>query len=103
MSKAIKEQVSRFSEIVDGMKSNFSLLQGKGIDQAQLNKLKEDLAVIDKQNEEIDKIKAEVKERSRALTMNLLRAKTDIKEAKKVVKQNFDNSQWQKFGILDKR
>ncbi len=103
MSKVIKDQVIRFNEIVSGMKNKFSLLQGKGINEVQLNKLKEDLAVINKQNDEIDKLKTEVKEKKRAMMINLLRTKADIIEIKKVVKQNFDTSQWAEFGVLDKR
>jgi methyl-accepting chemotaxis protein len=103
MSKTVSDQVKRFQTTVGSMKSNFNLLLGKGVKQEQLDKLGEDLTTIAAMNDEIDKLRTEVKKKSRIMNRNLVQVKLNIKDAKKIVKSNFEPSEWEKFGVLDKR
>ncbi len=103
MSKVIKEQVKRFKDITEKTKRNLNRLQGKGIEEQQLAKIYESLNAIEKENDEIDRLKTETKEKSRVMNRHLMQAKADMKELKKIVKNNIPNICWQDFGVLDKR
>jgi len=101
--KIYLEQVSRTNEFVAGLRKKFSLVKDKGITEELIAQLDADNKLLEGYNEEIEKLKAITKEKSREAARKLLEAKMRVKATKKIVKQNFEKDNWIDFGIKDKR
>ena len=103
MSKVISEQIEKIQMLLTGLKSKVELVKNKGIDNEFLNKLdanNKQLAVYD---EELDKLKADLKAKTIETNRKRLEIKAQVKDAKKIIKRDYLQPQWKDFGITDKR
>lgn len=101
--KIYSEQVSKTQELIAGLKKEINLVKNKGINEEYIGRLEADNKLIASYNEDIDKLKAATKEKSREAARKLIEVKVRVKEAKKIVKQNFNQDSWKEFGIKDRR
>jgi len=103
MSKVISDQIEKTQMLVNGLKSKVELVKNKGLDDEFINKLNAENKLMATYNEELDKLKAELKAKTIQTNRKMLEIKTQVKEAKRVVKRDFLQHQWKEFGITDKR
>ena len=101
--KIYSDQVTKTQNLITGLKNKIELVKNKGINEEFISHLEADNKLIASYNDEIDKFKAAIKEKSREANRKLLEVKIRIKGAKKIVKQNFNSENWKEFGINDKR
>lgn len=103
MSKVYLEQIEKTEQLLEGLKNNINLVKDKGLDKDFIRKLEadKDQAII--YNSENDKLRAELKAKAHRANQKLEEIKAQVKEAKRVIKQDFPQERWQYFGISDKR
>lgn len=103
MSKVISEQIEKTQVLLTGLKSKAELIKNKGLDDEFMNRLNTDNNLMATYNQELDKLKAELKAKTIQANRKMMEIKTQVKEAKRVVKRDFMQHQWKEFGITDKR
>lgn len=103
MSKIYSENISKTNRLVKGLEVNIELVRDKGIDEKLINFLKNENLILADLNKEIEALRLELRTKTRQGNMKLFALKKQVKEAKKIVKSNFDKEKWKKFGITDKR
>ncbi|MCE5346734.1 MAG: hypothetical protein LLG13_10670 [Bacteroidales bacterium] len=103
MSKVYSDYVAKAQLLSAKMKKNVAQLKNKGIDEQFISKLESDNGLAATYNEEIDKLKADIKTKTRQANIKLNEVKRQVKEAKKIIKSDFDKKSWPEFGISDKK
>ena len=86
-----------------GLKKNIAQLKNKGIDEQFISKLDSDTALASSYNKEIEKLKADLKTKTHQANIKLNEVKWQVREAKKIIKRDFDKEIWQEFAINDKK
>jgi hypothetical protein len=103
MSKTYSEQITKTQSLLTGLKKNIEIVRSKGLNEEFINKLESDnnlVATFDKENEQI---KADLKNKIVKANSKLDEIKKQVKEAKRIIKSDFDQSKWISFGITDKK
>lgn len=103
MARMYSEQIEKTQTLLTGLKNNLGRLKNKGLDENFLCNLKTNNGSLSTYNGEYDKLKADFKAKSIQTNNKLEDVKKQVKEAKKIVKRNFEQSEWKDFGISDKR
>jgi len=101
MSKTYSEQITKTQSLLTGLKKNIEIVRSKGLNEEFINKLESDnnlVATFDKENEQI---KADLKNKIVKANSKLDEIKKQVKEAKRIIKSDFDQSKWISFGITD--
>ena len=103
MAKMYSDQIEKTQLLLKEMKNNIGRLKGKGLDENYLCNLKNDTDLLATYNIDYDKLKADFKAKSIQINIKLEEVKKQVKEAKKILKRNFEQNEWKDFGVLDKR
>lgn len=103
MSKTISEQVVKAQTLVSGLRKQWDLVKGKGLDDKYLKELEEGGKELQACDEAVEKIRMELHERIKETNEKLIALKEKMLVARKTVKMNFSQEQWVKFGVTDKR
>lgn len=103
MSKVVLEQIEKTKMLVDGLRNKAVLVQNKGLDEAFVSKLESDNKVMEAYNAELDKLKADLRTKTFEANRKMVEIKMQIREAKRIVKREFEQPRWKEFGIIDKR
>lgn len=89
--------------LLNGLKGKIDSLRNKGLDEVFIDKLKTDNHLLATYNEELDKLKAELKSKTIQTNRKVMEIKNQVKEAKRIIKRDYLQQQWKEFGITDKR
>ena len=102
-TKTYAEQINKAEVMLSGLKGNAEQVARRGLDQAFQDKLgaDHDLAVV--LNNEQEKLKADLVTKTDQLEAKLAELASEVSEAQKIVKMDFDQSRWKEFGIDAKR
>ena len=103
MSKVYSEKVMKAQSLAEGLKRNFDKVKGFGITDTQIGQLialAEETSVM---SEELDGLREVVKQKASAANAKLTELTDALRDAKQVVKTNFEQPIWIDFGIEDKR
>ncbi|MBB4036192.1 hypothetical protein GGR21_002093 [Dysgonomonas hofstadii] len=103
MSKVISEQIEKTQMLLNGLEGKAELVKNKGLDDEFIKKLSVNNQQMTVYNEELDKLKAELKAKTIQANRKIMEIKSQVKDAKRVIKRDFSQYQWREFGINDKR
>lgn len=103
MSKTTEIQIEKSSVLIEGLKKNIGVLADKGIEMSQLDEMSADLERLRAANEECDAIRAKLSVAVKNMNGIMTSVKDRFAEKKKIIKQNYMQEQWIKFGVQDKR
>ncbi len=103
MSKTIDLQIEKSRLLIDGARKHLSELQNKGFSAAELDKMAADLELLKAANVECDKVREELSKRVKNCNTIMDTVKNMFAEKKKIIKQNYVQEQWAKYGVQDKR
>lgn len=103
MSKTYAIQVEKSRTLIAGLRKNLETAASLGITTEALNKLEKDSEEADKMNTELDTLRAEVSEKASVANKKLTDVRTQVQSMKNIIKKNIDQTQWENFGIFDKR
>ena len=103
MSKTYDENVRKAIALANGVKINISDVEKYGITTQQLDQL---IAIANEtasKSAEVDELRKSVSEKSSVAHQSLEQLTSSMRDIKKVIKTNYEQPHWLKFGIEDKR
>ena len=103
MSKTIDLQVEKSRSLIGGYRAHIDELRDKGVNTQQRDKMEADLGRLIAAGEQCDQMRAQLSEQVRQMNEILQTVKDDFLEQKKIVKSAYEQPQWQRYGVLDKR
>lgn len=103
MSKVYSEQVQKAQMLAAGLRKNFEQVKSRGISSEQIARLEEDAKEAARMNEEVEVLRAEVSAKAARANKKLTEVKSNMQDAKQIIKRCFDQEKWQDFGVMDKR
>lgn len=103
MSKTYSEQITKVQLLTTGLKKNIELVKNKGLDEHFIRKLEAEIVLAAGYNKETEQLRIDLRKKTIQANQKLAEVKQMVKEAKKVIKGDFAQTQWKEFGIIDKR
>jgi hypothetical protein len=101
--KTYAENVSQAEVMIAGIRANQERFAKRGLGNDFPVDMEINLKDVRNFNNEQESIKAKLKTKTEELNTSMEALEGKIDEAKKVVKLEFDKSEWKQFGIDDKR
>jgi dsDNA-specific endonuclease/ATPase MutS2 len=101
--KLIDDQVEKTGILISGLRNNKEVVKDWGINETLIDELETGKAELIKDNQELERLRAEVKEKSGAAKKKMANLQEKFMEVKIKVKRNTDFTTWSKFGVMDKR
>ena len=89
--------------LASGLKNHLNEVKQIGINAEGIKKLEEVLQALRQKDEEVDALRREVTIKGRENHELLAELKTQMLAYRKTVKQRFDQPDWIKYGVQDKR
>ena len=103
MSKTIELQIGKSQTLIEGLRKNLDELKERGISDADLCKMSEDLKLLVKCNADCDALREELSQKVKRMNTVLNDVKDSFAAKKKVIKLNYPQEEWRKYGVMDKR
>lgn len=103
MSKTIETQIEKSLLLVKGFRDNIAELRDKGVSDEALDEIENDLKSLEEQNRQCDELRVKLKDRVRDVNRALDNAKHTYFDMKKIIKNNYLQEEWHKYGVTDKR
>lgn len=103
MSKTYLDQMDKAKMLVGGLRKNYEQVKNLGIHSEDLATLEKNIAEGEKLNEEVERLRAEISGVLAQAHQKLSEVKETTVLLKRIVKQNYDMSRWMDFGVPDKR
>ena len=101
--KTYAESINLATVLTSGLKANADRVSKRGITADFVSNLETSLNDAKNLNNEQETLKANLKTKTDQLNQKMDEMNGFVDEGKKVVKLEFDQTQWKEFGILDKR
>lgn len=103
MYQIFKDQLEKTKLILSGVKRNQRMGRESGAEESVLMKLEDDCRRLEALSAELDKMQEDYHKKSEEAhaVLNVLKGHT--KQVKKSIKNKYDSTWWNKFGISDKR
>ena len=103
MSKTISDQIEKIQLLISGLRKNLHLVTDKGINTELIDKMEAIGKTLAVQNEKVEVLREEVSKEIRIANQQHKELRDDFADTKRIIKQNFPQEEWEKFGVLDKR
>jgi len=103
MSKTIDALIEKSKILIEGNEKNLNVLRDKGIDENAINSMKENLEKLAKASEECDAAYEVLSAKRSTMNAIMTQVKDEFYDKKKIIKNNFPQEQWIRFGVQDKR
>jgi len=103
MYQIFKDQLEKSKLILSGVKRNQRLGREAGVEESVIQKLDEDCKRLEALSAEMDKIHEELRKKTEEAHSALNVLKTRTQTVKKAIKNKYDQTWWNKFGIPDRR
>ena len=103
MSVTITKEIKKAEVLASGLKNHLNEVKQIGINAEGIKKLEEVLQALRQKDEEVDALRREVTIKGRENHELLAELKTQMLAYRKTVKQRFDQPDWIKYGVQDKR
>jgi hypothetical protein len=103
MSKTIELQIEKSHNLIQGLRKHLSTGVGGGITSTEIEKMESELATLTEANEVCDRLRAELSQKVKHMNGILADVKRSYVDKKKVIKVNFLQEEWMKYGVQDKR
>ena len=103
MSKTIDLQIEKSRVLIEGLSKNIETLRDKGIVSDELQAMTADLERLKVANDECDKIREDLSQKVKNMNAILSGVKEAFAEKKRIIKVNYPQEQWIRYGVQDKR
>lgn len=103
MSKTYDENVRKARALAQGIENNIDAVKNLGITTDQIKSMLEVANNTAEKSAEVDELRKIVAEKSSIAHLSLEQLNAQVKNLKKIIKDNFSQPEWSKFGIEDKR
>lgn len=103
MTKTIEIQLEKSRKLIQGMKRHISEMGESGVTNEVVAKFENDLAILEQQSAEVDKLREELNVKVRRMNETFATIKETHSETKKVIKGYHPQERWIDYGVPDKR
>lgn len=103
MYQIFKDQLEKSKRIISGVKRNQRLGRDAGVEESVMQKMEEDCKRLEAISIEIDKLHEELRKKSDEAHTALNALKNRTQTVKRAIKDKYDQTWWNKFGIPDRR
>lgn len=103
MSKTFDLSVEKAQVLVAGIKKNYVELERLGIQWESLKQLEENSAQATAMIAEVEQMRETVSQKLQAANSKLDEVKNGYSALRQIIKLNYPQEQWAKFGLMDKR
>lgn len=103
MPKTYDENVRKARALAQGVENNMDAVKNLGITALQIKSMIDLANDTAAKSAEVDELRKIVAQKSSIAHLSLEQLNAQIKSIKKVIKDNFSQPEWIKFGIEDKR
>lgn len=103
MNRIYSEQIEKALMLSEGLKKNSDALKAKGFDLSVIESFEKDCELMAREGEAIAAEEEALAKHRAACHVILSRLKANFFSSKGFIKQNFDQEQWNKYGVPDKR
>lgn len=103
MSKTIDLQIEKSRILIDGLRKNMDALRSKGLHDRELDKMDAELDELKAASKECDAMREQLSSKVKHMNAILKGVKENFTEAKRVVKVNYLQEEWIRYGVQDKR
>lgn len=103
MSKTIDLQIEKSMTLINALKSKYAEVSEKGIKMDDLEDLKIQLEKFQESSKQTDELREKLSAQVRTTNNILAQIKDKYKDIKEVIRVNYPQYEWIKYGVLDKR
>lgn len=103
MSKTIDLQIEKCRILIEGLRRNLAEVADKGINAEGLDALERNIGALTEAGRECDALRAELAGKVKRMNGILFEVKEAFGETKKKIKSNYQQYDWAKYGVMDKR
>lgn len=103
MSKTFEANAEKALTMASSLKKHFNEVEHLGVSRDVLNKLESNAKKAIDMNKEVDALRETVSEKLHKANEKLSEVKDLAMEYRKIVKMNFPQEKWERYGIMDKR
>ena len=103
MSKTIELQIEKSRVLIEGLSKNIGALTSKGITDSSLESMTKDLEKLALANEECSRVREELSIKVKHMNSILATVKEAFADEKRIIKTNYPQEHWIRYGVQDKR
>lgn len=103
MAKTITDQIEKTELFIEGLRKNYELVADKGITTQTIDEMEILSKKLAEQDQKVETLRAELSKEVNEAREQLIDLRDKYRKTKQVVKLNFSQEKWQKFGLPDKR
>lgn len=103
MSKTIDLQIEKCHTLIEGLRKNINEVADKGINGENLNVMEQNIGQLIEASRECDALRTELSSKVKRMNAILKQLKDDFVDTKRIIKGNYPQEQWIKYGVQDKR
>lgn len=103
MSKTFEDNALKAKVLSEGLRQHLSEVEKYGVKETDLLQLEKDVQVAIEMNQKVEALREEVSAQLQAANAALADIKERAMRYRSIIKQNFPQEQWLRFGLPDKR
>lgn len=103
MAKTNKDQIEKTELFIDGLRKNFELVADKGITTQAIDEMETLSKKLAAQDEKVETMREELSKEVNEAREQLIDLRDKYRQTRQIVKLNFSQEKWEKFGLPDKR
>ncbi len=103
MSKTLQNKVLKAKTLAEGMQKHYEELSKHGVTAEQLTALISEGDKALERSEKVQELRLIVSENLHHANLHLAEAKEIYQKLRKIIKNNYPQEEWVKFGLMDKR
>lgn len=103
MNQIYSNPIEKARILIEGLQKNQAYLQSKGYDLSIIERLQKDCEDLAREGEAVAREEAILSKHRAECHVILDRLRETLLTGKGAIKQMFDQEQWQKYGVIDKR
>ena len=103
MSKTIDLQIEKSTRLIEALKAHIGEFKSKGISMADLDDMSDNLKKLQESSKTAEEIRAKLSAQVKTTNNILAQVKEAYTKTKAVVRNNYPQEEWIKYGVIDKR
>lgn len=103
MSKTYSDQIEKVQMLTAGVKKNLEALNNPNVTPELIERIEAESLKALEMNREVEEIRADLKQKTARNNQLMQEIKQEALEIKRFIKKNFEQPEWIRFGVMDKR
>lgn len=103
MAKTNRDQIEKTELFIDGLRKNYELVADKGITTQVIDEMEALSKKLAAQDQKVETMREELSKEVNEAREQLIDLRDKYRKTRQIVKLNFSQEKWQKFGLPDKR